>query len=148
MCANRSLRNYFAEEIERRAYILARGREDDYRPLMLKEYGINNPELNKIAAYYAGKFNDQATLNWLKLQHPYIRSQKDDLNDIDSMAMMLMGGLVTDLDGAPEEGAGNAPKKSALDQASGAPNPDDDPERPAEADIPTRRFGQGYFGRV
>jgi len=109
-----------AEEMERRANILEHGKEDDYRPLMLKEYGTNNPELNKIAAYYAEKFNDQATLNWLKLQHPYIHSQKDDLNAIDSIAMMLMGGLVTDLDGAPQEGAGSVTEKTAFDQASDA----------------------------
>jgi hypothetical protein len=109
-----SPRGDVAEEMERRAYILAHGKEDDYRPLMLKKYGINNPELNKIAAYYAEKFNDQATLNWLKLQHPYVRSRKDDLNAIESMAMMLMGGLVTDLDGAPQEGAGSVPIKAPL----------------------------------
>jgi len=119
LAAAKSARN-IAEEMERRAYILAHGKEDDYRPLMLKKYGINNPELNKIAAYYAEKFNDQATLNWLKLQHPYVRSRKDDLNAIDSMAMMLMGGLVTDLDGAPQEGAGSLQDKTPFDQASNA----------------------------
>jgi len=63
----------------------------------------------------------------MKQQHPYLRSRKDDLNAIESMEMMLMGGLVTDLDGASHEGAGRVPEKTAFDQASGAPNPDDDP---------------------
>ena len=116
-----------AEEMERRAYILEHGTEDDYRPLMLTEYGINNPELNKIAAYYAGQFNDQATLNWLNLQHPYVRSQSDDLNFIESIKMMLVWGLFEGLEGAPQEGTGSVPEKSAFDQASGAPNPNDNP---------------------
>jgi len=114
-----------AEEMERRAYILEHGKEDEYRALMLKKYGNNNPELNKIAAYYAEKFNDQATLNWLKLQHSYIRSQKDDLNFIEAIKMMLVGGLFEDFEGASQEGAGSVPEKTAFDQASGAPNPDD-----------------------
>jgi hypothetical protein len=75
-----------AEEMRRRAYILAHGQEGNYRKLMLDQYGVNNANLNTIAAYYAEKFNDQATLNWLSLQHP-----APHLNlDANALAMMLM----------------------------------------------------------
>ena len=87
---------------------------------MLNEYGINNPELNKVAAYYAEKFNDQATLNWLKRQHPYIRSQNDDPNFIESIAMMLMGGVLEESEGSMSEDAGSVPAKSAFDRVSDA----------------------------
>lgn len=61
-----------AEEMKRRAYILTNGTADNYRKLVIDQYGINNPNLNEIMAYYAKKFNDQATLNYLKLQHPAV----------------------------------------------------------------------------
>ena len=89
---------------------------------MLQQYGINNPDLNKIAAYYAEKFNDQATLNWLKLQHPAERP-KLDANGMAIMALLPEG-----------EGAGEAlqgekpPEKSIFEQTTdlekGAANSD------------------------
>jgi hypothetical protein len=57
---------------------------------MLQQYGVNNPELNKIAAYYAEKSHDQATLNWLKLQHPAERP-KIDPNGLAMMAFFPEG---------------------------------------------------------
>ena len=73
-----------AKELQRRAYILENGTENNYRQLMLQQYGVNNPDLNDIAAYYAQKFSDQSTLNWLKLQRPAKRPRIDP----NSLAMM------------------------------------------------------------
>lgn len=101
-----------AEEMRRRAYILALGKEDDYRPLMLEEYGINNPELDKIAAYYAEKFNDQATLNWLRLQHPSVRPGLD-ANGLMMMALFPEGEAVEEA-----SQAGSAAEKSAFEQTT------------------------------
>jgi hypothetical protein len=75
-----------AEEMQRRAYILTHGQESSYRSLMLDQYGVNNPDLNNIAAYYAEKFNDQATVNWLSLQHPAPLPHLD----ANGLAIMLM----------------------------------------------------------
>ncbi len=144
-----------AEEMQRRAYILEHGKEDDYRPLMLKQYGINNPELNHIAAYYAEKFNDQATLNWLKLQHPYIRSQKDDLDFVDSMAMMLLGGVLEEFEGGMSGDAGSITAKSPFDQASDAEERsayDEKAMGPPATQIPTingrRPINSKYAGKM
>ncbi len=79
-----------AAEMQRRLYILTHGTEGNYRNLMLKEYGINNPDLDTIAAYYAEKFNDQPTLNWLKLQHPASRPRLDP-NGLAMMALFPEG---------------------------------------------------------
>jgi len=61
-----------AKDMENRAYILTHGTADNYRQLVVEKYGINNSNLNEIMAYFAKKFNDQATLKFLKLQHPSI----------------------------------------------------------------------------
>lgn len=79
-----------AEEMQRRAYILANGKEGDYRSLMFDQYGVNNPNLNAIAAYYAEKFNDQATLVWLSHQHPAPRPHLD-ANSLVMMALLPEG---------------------------------------------------------
>jgi hypothetical protein len=101
-----------AAEMQRRAYILTHGTEANYRNLMLKEYGINNPDLDSIAAYYAKKFNDQPTLNWLKLQHPAPRPRLDP----NSLAMMA---LFPEGEAAEEAlGAGSAPETSVFNQAT------------------------------
>jgi hypothetical protein len=101
-----------AAELQRRAYILENGTESNYRQLMFQQYGINNPELNKIAAYYAEKFNDQATLNWLKLQHPAKRP-KLDANGLAMMALLPEGEAA---DEALQ--AGSAEEKSAFEKAT------------------------------
>ena len=103
-----------AAELQRRAYILENGTESNYRQLMFQQYGINNPELNKIAAYFAEKFGDQATLNWLKLQHPAKRP-KLDVNGLAMMALLPEGE-------AAEEAAlgGDAEEQSVFDKASDA----------------------------
>lgn len=101
-----------AAELQRRAYILENGTESNYRKLMFQQYGINNPELNKIAAYFAKKFNDQATLNWLKLQHPAKRPKLD----ADGLAMMA---LLPEGEAAEEASMGGGiEEKSAFDDAS------------------------------
>jgi hypothetical protein len=79
-----------AAELQRRAYILENGTESNYRQLMFQQYGINNPELTKIAAYFAEKFHDQATLNWLKLQHPADRTRHVS-QSIPSKVQMVKG---------------------------------------------------------
>jgi hypothetical protein len=77
-----------AEEMQRRAYILANGTEDNYRQLVIDKYEINNPDLDKIMAYYARNFNDQDTPNWLKLQHPAVLPSLDQTgNDVGMMAL-------------------------------------------------------------
>ena len=109
-----------AGEMKRRAYILEHGTEENYRQLILEQYGINNPDLGKIAAYYAEKFHDQATLNWLKKQHPAAHSQKEDLDFIDGLKMMLAGGVLGESEGATLEGAGEVPGKCTFERASDA----------------------------
>jgi len=77
-----------AEEMQRRAYILLHGTEDNYRKLVVDQYGIKNPELNNIIGYYAKNFNDQAALNWLKLQHPAAPPGADQIRkDVGMMAL-------------------------------------------------------------
>ncbi len=101
-----------AAELQRRAYILENGTESNYRQLMFQQYGINNPELTKIAAYFAEKFHDQATLNWLKLQHPADRTQLD----VNSLAMMA---LFPELEKMGETSQpGSSVSRSAFDQAT------------------------------
>ncbi len=55
-------------------------------PNSLEQYGINNPDLDAIAAYFAERFNDQETLDWLHRQHPATRPRFD----LNSVAMMLI----------------------------------------------------------
>jgi len=118
-----SARN-LAEEMQRRAYILTHGKEGNYRNLMLDQYGINNPDLNKIAAYYAERFNDHATLNWLSLQHPAPRPHLD-ANGLAMMALFPEG------EGAEEAlQAGNAAEKSAFEQATEIENGTESVNRP------------------
>ena len=74
-----------AAEMTRRAYIFEHGMEENYRQLILEQSGINNPDLGKIAAYHAKEFHDQATLNWLKNQHPAAHSEKEYLDFIDGL---------------------------------------------------------------
>jgi hypothetical protein len=101
-----------AAELQRRAYILQNGTQSNYRQLMFQQYGINNPELIKIAAYFAEKFNDQATLNLLKLQHPAKRP-KLDANGLAMMSLLPEG------EAAEEAGlGGRIEEESAFDKAS------------------------------
>ena len=84
----------------------------NYRQIMLQQYGINNPDLNKIAAYYSEKFHDQATLNWLKLQHPADRPKLD----VNSLAMMA---LLPEGEAAEEALQGEKPpEKSVFEQTT------------------------------
>ena len=117
-----------AEEMKRRAYMLENGTEDNYRQLVLEQYGINNPELDKIAAYYAEKFHDQATLNWLAKQRPAAAPTQKDWGDfIDGVGMMLMGGLAEEAEeSSPEGTVGGAPKKSTFEQTTEAEDGTDD----------------------
>ncbi|MGA3170140.1 MAG: HNH endonuclease [Chthoniobacteraceae bacterium] len=101
-----------AAEMQWRAYILTHGTEANYRNLILKEYGINNPDLDTIAAYYAEKFNDQPTLNWLKLQHPAPRPRLDP-NGLAMMALFPEGKAAEE---APQ--TGSPAEKSVFEQAS------------------------------
>jgi hypothetical protein len=106
-----------AEEMQRRAYILTQGTEDNYRELVVDEYGINNPNLNEIMAYYAKKFNDQATLNHLKLQHPAAPPSPDQIRkDVGMLALLpqfeKMGAA------AGESPLTEAPEKSIFDKTT------------------------------
>jgi len=88
------------------------GTPGTYRILMLEEYGENNPDLNKIAAYYANRFHDQDTLNWLKLQHPAKRPHLD----VNALAMMV---LFPEGEAAEESLQGqSAEEESEFEQAS------------------------------
>ena len=75
-----------AEDMKNRADILAHGTEGDYLERVRKAYGINNPDLNSIAAFYADQFNDKATLDFLSRQHPSARPSLD----FNGVAMMLL----------------------------------------------------------
>lgn len=109
-----------AEEMKRREYILEHGKESDYRSLMFGRYGKNNPEVNKIAAYYAEKFNDQDTLNWLKLQHP-AAPPRFDANGLAMMTLLPEGEAAEEV-----SQVGGAPEKSVFDQTSDIENGTDE----------------------
>ena len=59
-----------AVDMQHRAEILAHANENNYREQVRSAYGVNNPDFNSISAFYADKFNDQDTLNFLGMQHP------------------------------------------------------------------------------
>jgi hypothetical protein len=129
-----------AEEMQRRAYILTHGTEDNYRKLVVDEYGINNPNLNEIMAYYAGEFNDQATLNYLKLQHPAAPPSPDQFRkDVGMLALLpqfeKMGAA------AGESPLTEPPEKSIFDKATdiAAGNAGSSGEHPAASGNPSEK---------
>jgi hypothetical protein len=113
-----------AEEMQRRAYILTNANESNYRQLMLEQYGINNPDLDSIAAYYAKLFNDQETLNWLSLQHPAPSPHMD----WDAFIMMGLSPEFGIGEEAPE--TGNPEEESTFERANEAET-DDTSKKPA-----------------
>lgn len=77
-----------ADDMKHRAYILAHGTEQNYRKMVIDQYGINNSNLNEIMAYYADQFNDCDTLAFLAKQHPAPPLGINDLNNI-ALALIL-----------------------------------------------------------
>jgi hypothetical protein len=59
-----------AGDMQHRAEILAHANENNYREQVRRAYDVNNPDFNSISAFYADKFNDKDTLNFLAMQHP------------------------------------------------------------------------------
>ena len=107
-----------AAEMQRRAYILTHGTKDNYRQLVVDQYGINNPDLNGIMAYYAKKFNDQATLNWLKQQHPATPPSPDQIRkDVGMMALLPEFEKMSEAAGESPL-TGKAPEKGVFEKAS------------------------------